>query len=67
MLPDWAEPVVRYILEEGLPATLLVSAVSVVGATLIGMTLGTLLTIQFLPSRMLIGGTSRSSAGFRSS
>jgi polar amino acid transport system permease protein len=54
VLPDWAEPVVRYILEEGLPATLIVSAVSVVGATLIGMTLGTLLTIRFAPSRLLI-------------
>ena len=31
-MPDWAEPVVRYILEEGLPATLRVSAVSVVGS-----------------------------------
>jgi polar amino acid transport system permease protein len=51
-VPDWVEPVVRYILEEGLPATLLVSAVSVVGATLIGVILGTLLTIRFLPLRI---------------
>jgi His/Glu/Gln/Arg/opine family amino acid ABC transporter permease subunit len=53
-VPDWVEPVVRYILTEGLPATLFVSAVSVVGATLIGMTLGTLLTIRFLLSRTVI-------------
>jgi polar amino acid transport system permease protein len=53
-MPDWVEPVVRYILEEGLPATLLVSAVSVVGSTLIGVVLGTLLTIRFRPSRALI-------------
>jgi polar amino acid transport system permease protein len=53
-MPDWAGPVVRYILEEGLPATLLVSAVAVVGSTLIGVTLGTLLTIPFKPSRMVI-------------
>jgi His/Glu/Gln/Arg/opine family amino acid ABC transporter permease subunit len=53
-MPDWAGPVVRYILEEGVPATLLVSAVSVVGSTLIGVVLGTLLTIRFRPSRALI-------------
>jgi polar amino acid transport system permease protein len=55
-MPDWAGPVVRYILEEGLPATLLVSAVAVVGSTLIGVVLGTLLTIRFVPSRALIRG-----------
>jgi polar amino acid transport system permease protein len=55
-MPDWAGPVVRYILTEGLPATLLVSAVAVVGATLIGLALGTLLTIRFMPSRALIRG-----------
>jgi polar amino acid transport system permease protein len=53
-MPDWAEPVVRYILEVGLPATLKVSAISVVGASVIGVVLGTLLTIQFLLSRMAI-------------
>jgi hypothetical protein len=45
-MPDWAEPVVRYILEVGLPATLRVSAISVVGATVIGIVLGTLLTLD---------------------
>ena len=54
MLPDWAEPVVRYILTEGLPATLTVSAFAVAGAALIGIVLGTLLTIPFRPSRLLI-------------
>ncbi len=53
-MPDWAGPVVRYILTEGLPATLLISAVSVVGSTLIGVVLGTLLTIRFRPSQALI-------------
>jgi polar amino acid transport system permease protein len=52
--PDWAEPVARFILTEGLPNTLLVSAIAVVGAVLIGVTLGTLLTIDFAPSRALI-------------
>ena len=32
-MPDWAEPVARYILEEGLPATLRVAAIAVVGST----------------------------------
>jgi len=53
-MSDWAWPVARYILEEGLPATLLVSGVAVVGSTLIGVVLGTLLTIRFFPVRALI-------------
>jgi His/Glu/Gln/Arg/opine family amino acid ABC transporter permease subunit len=53
-MPDWAGPVARYILEDGLPATLLVSAVAIVASTLIGIVLGTLLTIRFLPLRVLI-------------
>jgi polar amino acid transport system permease protein len=52
--PEWAEPVARYILTEGLPATLQVSAAAVVGATLIGIALGTLLTIDFWLSRAAI-------------
>jgi polar amino acid transport system permease protein len=53
-MPDWAGPVFRYILEEGLPATLLVSGTAVVGSTLIGVVLGTLLTIRFFPLRAVI-------------
>jgi polar amino acid transport system permease protein len=53
-MSDWAWPVARYILEEGLPATLLVSAVAVVCSTLIGVVLGTLLTIRFPPLRLVI-------------
>ena len=45
-MPDWAEPVIRYILEVGLPATLRVSAIAVVGSTAIGIVLGTLLTVH---------------------
>ncbi len=52
--PGWAEPVARYVLEEGLPGTLRVSAIAVVGSSLIGIALGTLLTIDFLPTRALI-------------
>ena len=53
-MPDWAWPVARYILEDGLPGTLRVSAIAVVGSALIGVVLGTLMTIRFLPSRGLI-------------
>ena len=52
--PEWADPVVRYLLEEGLAGTLRISAVALVASSLIGITLGTLLTIRFLPTRALI-------------
>jgi polar amino acid transport system permease protein len=55
-MPDWAEPVVRYILEVGLPATLRVSAISVVGATAVGIVLGTLLTLDAALARILTRG-----------
>jgi polar amino acid transport system permease protein len=54
--PSWAEPVARYILTEGLPATLWVSAVAVTGSGVVGVALGALLTIRFAPSRALIRG-----------
>ena len=53
-LPDWTEPVARYIIEQGLVNTLKLSAIALVGSALIGITLGTLLTIRFLPMRALI-------------
>jgi His/Glu/Gln/Arg/opine family amino acid ABC transporter permease subunit len=53
-MPDWVEPVARYILEEGLPGTLRVSAFALVGSMLIGVILGTLITIRFRPMQALI-------------
>jgi polar amino acid transport system permease protein len=53
-LPDWVEPTAEYMLEEGLPGTLRIAAFSVVASALIGIVLGTLLTIRFLPLRSLI-------------
>jgi His/Glu/Gln/Arg/opine family amino acid ABC transporter permease subunit len=53
-MPDWTGPVARYILHEGLPNTLRVAAIAVVGSTLIGVVLGTLLTIPFRPLRAAI-------------
>ena len=48
-LPGWAEPVADYIIHVGLRNTLIISAVSVVLALVVGVLLGTLLTIKFLP------------------
>jgi polar amino acid transport system permease protein len=53
-MPDWVEPVARYILTEGLPGTLKVSAAAVVGSAVIGVVLGTLMTIRFWPLQALI-------------
>jgi polar amino acid transport system permease protein len=53
-LPDWVGPVAHYMLHEGLVGTLKIAAISLVGSTLVGITLGTLMTIRFLPSRALI-------------
>ncbi len=53
-LPEWAEPVVDYIIHTGLKNTLIISSVSVVLSVLIGVFLGTLLTIKFLPLQAAI-------------
>ncbi len=53
-LAEWVEPVARYILEDGLTGTLRIAAIALVASTAIGITLGTLLTIRFLPTRALI-------------
>ena len=52
--PPWAQPVARYILTVGLPNTLWVSAVAVTGSVVVGITLGTLFTIKYAPSRAVI-------------
>jgi polar amino acid transport system permease protein len=53
-LPDWVEPTARYMFEVGLPATLRIAAFSLIASAVVGVVLGTLLTIRFLPSRALI-------------
>jgi polar amino acid transport system permease protein len=53
-LPIWVEPTARLLFEEGLPTTLRIAAFSVVASALVGIVLGTLLTIRFLPSQALI-------------
>ena len=53
-MPEWVRPVAEYIVYEGLPGTLRVSAIAVVGSALIGVVFGTLMTIRFLPLQALI-------------
>ena len=55
-LPDWVEPVARYMFQEGLKGTLRIAVISVVASAVIGIVLGTLLTIKFWPTRALIRG-----------
>jgi His/Glu/Gln/Arg/opine family amino acid ABC transporter permease subunit len=53
-LPEWVRPVAEYMLEVGLLNTLKIAAMALVGSTVIGVLMGTLLTIRFLPSRAFI-------------
>ena len=53
-LPEWAEPVADYIIHTGLKNTLIISSVSVVLSVVIGVLLGTFLTIKFLPLQAAI-------------
>jgi polar amino acid transport system permease protein len=54
MLPDWVNPVARYMFEEGLRGTLEIAAIALLGSTIVGIVLGTLLTIRALPLRAVI-------------
>jgi polar amino acid transport system permease protein len=53
-LPIWVEPSAKYMFEVGLKGTLRIAAFSVAASAIVGIVLGTLLTIRFLPSRALI-------------
>jgi His/Glu/Gln/Arg/opine family amino acid ABC transporter permease subunit len=53
-LPQWAEPVANYILHTGLKNTLIIAGVSVLLSVVVGVLLGTLLTIRFLPLQAAI-------------
>jgi polar amino acid transport system permease protein len=53
-VPDWFRPVAEYMLREGLPETLKLAAFAVTASTIIGIVLGTLMTIRFLPLQSLI-------------
>jgi polar amino acid transport system permease protein len=53
-VPDWVQPVAEYVFRVGLVNTLKIAGMALVGSTVIGVVLGTLLTIDFLPTRALI-------------
>src|SRR5919197_1906538 len=55
-LPDWVRPVADYMFKVGVKHTLEIAAVSVAASAVIGVVLGTLLTIRWLPLRTLIRG-----------
>ena len=54
LLPDWFRPVAEYMLREGLPETLRLAAIAVTASAVIGVLLGTLMTIKFRPVQWLI-------------
>jgi polar amino acid transport system permease protein len=53
-LPDWVEPVARYMATEGLKGTLTIAAESVAASAVVGVVLGTLITIHVTALRALI-------------
>src|SRR4030095_714421 len=54
VIPDWFRPIAEYMLREGLPEKLRLGAISVVASLLVGILLGTLMTIRFEALRWLI-------------
>jgi len=54
VLPDWSDPVVRYVLERGLRGTLEVALIAVVGSSLIGVLFGTAMTLPYRLPRTVI-------------
>jgi hypothetical protein len=48
--PSWVEPTAEQLFEVGLRGTLRIAAFSVLASALIGIVLGTLLSIRFVPS-----------------
>jgi polar amino acid transport system permease protein len=53
-LPEWWDQFLDYMLTEGLRGTLLIAGESVVASAIVGVLLGTLMTIGFWPLRALI-------------
>ena len=53
-LPEWFQPIAEYILRVGLPLTLKMAALAVTASLVVGLLLGTLITIHFRPLQALI-------------
>jgi polar amino acid transport system permease protein len=54
LLPSWVDPTAHYILHEGLTNTIIIAVGAVTGSLVIGVVLGTFLTIELRPVRALI-------------
>jgi polar amino acid transport system permease protein len=54
MLPQWFQDTAEYILREGLPNTLKLAGFAVIASLLVGIVLGTLITIRFRPLQAVI-------------
>jgi polar amino acid transport system permease protein len=54
MIPEWFRPIAEYMLREGLPQTLKLAAIAVTASLVVGIVLGTLITIRFRPLQVLI-------------
>ena len=53
-MPDWVDPVAHYMIHEGLKNTAWIALFAVLGSTVVGIVLGTLMTIRFLPLRTVL-------------
>jgi His/Glu/Gln/Arg/opine family amino acid ABC transporter permease subunit len=53
-MPDWVGPVADYMAHEGLKNTARIAVGALIGSTVVGIVLGTLMTIKFLPLKALI-------------
>jgi polar amino acid transport system permease protein len=54
MIPEWFRPIAEYMLREGLPVTLKLAGLAVTASLIVGLLLGTLITIKFAPLQALI-------------
>jgi polar amino acid transport system permease protein len=54
MIPDWFRPIAEYMLREGLPQTLKLAAFAVTTSLVVGLVLGTLITIRFRPLQAVL-------------
>jgi len=53
-MPNWVDPVAHYMIHEGLKNTAWIALFAVIGSSVVGIVLGTLMTIRFLPLRTLL-------------
>jgi len=53
-MPNWVDPVAHYMIHEGLKNTAWIALFAVIGSSAVGIVLGTLMTIRFLPLRTVL-------------